>query len=350
MSNDNGDGSMELKRRLAGMLSELARHVRTDVTAVKLRDGSSRWTNDPLTFARLISHVNGGPARGVCPIKGGESVTMAAWLDFDSHGGEVPWAEMVRAAKQVWQVMVMVGLRPTAWRSSGGRGIHLILLWEEPQDAFSVREHLRDVLALAGMREGARGLGVAGGEVEVFPKQNRVAPGGYGNQVILPLAGASELLSAGREDDGGDWRVLDREEAASLRWPHSAPVPVRQREAEKTTAGEYPTVVGSAKEIELTGPWAEGASGNRSEGIVAPGEGERKGLPGMLGRMPLAEVKALLDAIPNSGADELTYDRWRNVVFAVHHESNGSDEGLELAAAFSENTSHGSVPTSRTGR
>ena len=36
--------------------------------------------------------------------------------------------------------------------------------------------------------------GVADGQVEVFPKQNEIAAGGFGNQFILPLAGKSVPL------------------------------------------------------------------------------------------------------------------------------------------------------------
>ena len=73
---------------LAAALLPLVRRVRTDITAVKKSDGS-RWTREPLTKDRLLAHCNGGPPRGVCPIKAGESVTLVALLDFDSHKGEV---------------------------------------------------------------------------------------------------------------------------------------------------------------------------------------------------------------------------------------------------------------------
>lgn len=57
-------------------------------------------------------------------------------------------------------------------------------------------------------------------------------------------------------------------------------------------------------------------------------------------RTPLdaPELKTLRDAlqaIPND-TDPLDYDQWRNVVFALHHATEGSDEGLALAHEFSE--------------
>lgn len=45
-------------------------------------------------------------------------------------------------------------------------------------------------------------------------------------------------------------------------------------------------------------------------------------------------VDALM-ALRNTGDAELGYDDWRNVVFAIHHETGGSDEGLALAHEFS---------------
>jgi putative DNA primase/helicase len=47
------------------------------------------------------------------------------------------------------------------------------------------------------------------------------------------------------------------------------------------------------------------------------------------------ELVAILDAIPNEGDNTLGYDEWRNVVFAIHHETMGSQAGLNLAHSFS---------------
>ena len=48
----------------------------------------------------------------------------------------------------------------------------------------------------------------------------------------------------------------------------------------------------------------------------------------------LAVLRSALDAIPND-TDPLDYDQWRNVLFAIHHATDGSDEGLALAHEFS---------------
>ena len=271
---------------LAAALLPLVRRVRVDVTAVKKEDGS-RWTREPLTKERLIAHCNGGPARGVCPIKAGESVTMVALLDFDSHKGEVSWAEMSAVVARVVDVLELVhGMHPILFRSSGGRGVHVYLLWSEPQDAYSVREFLRGVLADAGFRVGTRG--VVHGEVEAFPKQNSVGPDGFGNQFILPLAGKSALLRM--EECSGLLEEADRPLQAGD-WVCSPPVPFVPRE-EVTPA---PT--------------------ERPEGLW---------------------VDALL-AIPNGLNDSASmgYDEWFRVICGIHAETGGSPEGLALAQDWS---------------
>lgn len=184
-------------------LQPLVDRVRTDVTAVK-RDGRQAWTRDPLTVERLARHLNGGPARGVCPVREGESVTLVGLLDFDSHGGETDWAAMSAAVARVVDVLELAwGMEPILFRSSGGRGVHLFLLWDEAQDCYSVREFLGDVLRSVGLRPGTRG--VVHGEVEVFPRQDSVPVGGYGNQFVMPLAGASMPLELWLVDEDPLW-------------------------------------------------------------------------------------------------------------------------------------------------
>lgn len=264
-------------------LTPLTLRVRTDVTAVKDKTGRQAWTREPLTGPRLEKHLNGaGIYRGVCPIKAGESTTMVALLDLDSHKGEVPWDRMVEVAQQVCFALEMYGLEPIPWRSSGGRGIHLYMLWDEPQDAYSVRRLLTDILAQMGYRNGAGGVGK--GQIEVFPKQDSVPADGFGNQFVLPLAGLSVPLI--------DWEPADREAAVGLPWPASAPVAVLERP-------------------------------ERAEVAHEPGSADT------------ARLRAALAAIPNTGEHELDYDEWRNIIFAIHHATEGSDEGLAIAHEFS---------------
>ena len=178
---------------LVAALRPITSRVRTDKTAKKVEKGSV-WTHDALTDENLARHLNGGPARGVCPLQEGGDTVEIALLDFDSHKGEVGWAEMSEVVARVVLVLEMAwGMSPVLFRSSGGRGVHLYLLWGSPQDAWTVRQWLREVLEGCGLRDGAGGVGQ--GQVEIFPKQDRVPMGGSGNQFILPMAGKGAPLA-----------------------------------------------------------------------------------------------------------------------------------------------------------
>lgn len=151
-----------------------------------------RRINERFDDFKLAEHVAGRKAYGLCPIAPGESTTRVAVLDFDSHKGETVWADMIATARRVLDTAALVGMNGVAFRSGGGRGVHVYFLWNEPQDAYSVREALREVLSACGLRPGT--AGVSAGEVELYPKQAAVPLDGFGSMVILPLAGESALL------------------------------------------------------------------------------------------------------------------------------------------------------------
>lgn len=278
----------DLANPLIAALEPLTSRVRTDVTAIRIADGTSRWSGGPLTREAMAHHLNGGPGRGVCPIRAGESVTMVGLLDFDSHKGATPWPQMCLTASTVAQALELAyGMAPVLFRSSGGKGIHLYLLWDEPQDAYSVRRMLADVLEGVGLKSGTRG--VASGQVEVFPKQNEVDEGCFGNQFILPYAGQSELLE---HEPLSDAYVLAGRVAPP--WQFSPAVPVRERPVKAAPRPVQPL-----------------------------GDGE----------VPL--WRQALDALANRGEHELGYDDWWAVISAIHHETGGSPEGFGIALAWS---------------
>lgn len=266
-------------------LLPLTSRLRTDVTAKKGANGPV-WTDEKLTDALVAKHLNGGPARGCCPIKAGESVTMAGLFDMDSHKGEVTWPDMVGHAKRIMETMEMVGLTPIPFRSSGGHGIHIFSVWDDPQDAYSVRQLMQQVLEACGFKNGDGG--VAKGQVEIFPKQDSVDVSGKGNMFILPGAGKSVPL-----EPLLDLEPLEKTDLVRVQWTVSDPVPIVER-PERSGSG---------------------------------------------GRVGLEALESALDAIPNSGENELAYEQWRDVIFAIHHETDGSDEGLALAEKFSAKSS-----------
>lgn len=272
--------------QLAAALRPLTDRVRKDVTAVK-RDGFMGWTNQPLTKARLRAHLEGGSARGVCPIMAGDDRTCVGLLDVDDHDDSQGWAGITQWLERICGALTARGLSPIPWRSSGGSGAHVYMLWEEPQDAYSVRALLTDALADVGLANGAGG--VERGQVEVFPKQNSVPADGYGNQFVLPLAGESVPL-----EPVLGFEPLTRSDVIGMDWPFSPDVEAREKPAEGGPAGESD--------------------------------------------VSLPELASALRAIPNSGHDELDYDTWRNVIFAIHHVDSGPD-GLALAHEFSAESS-----------
>jgi hypothetical protein len=225
---------------------------------------------------------------GLAPIVPGESTTRIAVLDFDSHKGEVGWDDMRSLAGHVAGHLASFGYAPITFRSSGGHGIHILLLWEEPQDAYSVREMLTSTLAIMGLTNGTKG--VKHREVEIFPKQDSVPSDGYGSMFVLAYAGESELLHT------HDLHSLGK--VAPTDWPKAQPVPVLDRPV-------YPS------------------------STIDPAS-----LP-----TSLAEVRSALAAIPNEGSESLEYDSWRTVIFALHHATQGSPEGLALAHDFSSRSS-----------
>jgi len=267
------------------LLQPIFARVRQDVCWVKRPGTAPVSIKEPLTAIKLARHTNGGPYYGVCPIQPGTSVTLCAVLDLDNHDGALEWTWMADAACRLSAGLALHHLAAVPFRSTSGRGVHLYVLWDTPQDCRSVREMLRSVLAECGFRPGTKG--VAAGEVEIFPKQDHVPAGGFGSMFILPLAGESVPL-------GPEWMdVLPKD--TPFAWPSSPPVPI-----------SLPAVVAPPPTAHLTAG--------------------------------LEDLKALLARIPND-SEPLSYDRWRDVVFAIHSATSGSDDGLALAHAFSARSS-----------
>jgi hypothetical protein len=269
---------------LVTSLAELARHCWRGAHWRKSPKGPV-CVKEALTFPHLVAHLGRGPAVGLAPIVPGTNVTRLALLDMDSHKGEVAWERMARTAGVVMAQMRARGLAPIPFRSSGGKGIHLICLWDEPQDARSVRVALAQCLQTCGLINGTKG--VRAGEVEIFPKQESVPEDGFGSMFILPLHGESLPL------EPTTLQLMPVDFAGEMTWPKSNAVPV------------LPTPA------------------------VEP-----SGLPPSLS-VEFDELRSALAAIPNEGEQALDYDAWRNVIFGIHHATGGSSEGLALAQEFS---------------
>lgn len=283
-----GVRSPEETKTLVHWLQPLVTRLWRDKTATKGADGNARWTIDPLTPEALALHVRGKAPRGVGLIVPGESTTRALALDFDSHKGEVNWPTMTRTASRVVAELQRRGMPAVVFRSGGGHGVHVWVLWADPQDAYSVRLAAFDALGACGLKNGT--AGVHAGEVEVFPKQDAVPAGGYGNMIFLPFAGESALLEPllGFVTEAGANDVLTTE------WEFAQPVPLLERPPKPERAA--PPVMSSS-------------------------ERER--------------LRRAVAALPNIGEHELDYDAWRNVVFGIMEGCGGDDEGVALVHELS---------------
>lgn len=280
---------------LADFLQPLVDRLRQDVTARKIKIGGEiriSRTNTPFSTKIIEQHLAGGAIRGGYPINQGESVTRTAVLDFDDHDGTFGWERLAAAAESVLTALETRGFAIHPFRSSGGAGIHAIMIWDTLQDAYSVRMALRSVLAAHGYEEGT--AGVDKHQVEIFPKQDLVEPGRYGNQFWLPLAGAGasvplDLILSLAE-------TLPREYVlqGGWTWRASAPVPLLTRSARGQSRGTAARTAGPA-----------GAGTQDLEEL----------------RMLLTWIRPALDG---------DHDFWVQIGMALHQETNGADEGFEL--------------------
>ena len=140
----------------------------------------------PLDDEAVRMHLRGVDARnrdftiGCYPLLVDDTVRFAA-IDFD----RVSWRS---DSSSVCAVLKELGLPIARERSRSGNGAHLWFFFDEPQPARFVREALTYVLTLTMERNPEIGLGSYD---RIFPNQDRLPKGGFGNLIALPLQGAA---------------------------------------------------------------------------------------------------------------------------------------------------------------
>lgn len=142
-------------------------------------------------------------------------------------------------------------------------------------------------------------------------------PGGYSKRVIKVEGGIIEFLADGQQFIA----IGTHPSGARYEWTGGLP-------------DEFPTL--TPEQFESL--W----SALVERFAIAPPAAERT--PRAEGSAPAAPTDPValataLDAIPNSGADELEYDDWLHVIMALHYETGASDDGLAMAHAFSARSS-----------
>lgn len=255
-------------------IKRLLARVRTDCVARHL-NGRGSWTKDALTDAILEAHFKTSKACGVAFMQPGSDKTSVAVIDIDNHRDDLSLEDVLVRSGDIAHASARRGLKAEAFISRGGKGVHLWYVWENPQDAASVRQELANILAEMGLTAKTSAQGLAANCVEVFPKQNRLEEGRYGNFVWLPLNGKSTPLNL-------DFLIAEPEK--ELEWAFSKDVPKHVVEERTLQIAEFSEDTETADEL--------------------------------LSRIP-------------SGAP-LGYDDWIAVGMALHHETGGSPEGLAL--------------------
>ena len=140
----------------------------------------------PLDDETIRMHLVGRDARsrdftiGCYPLLPDDTVKFAA-IDLDKESWRSDSASMCAVLKEI-------GLPVARERSRSGNGAHLWFFFEEPQPARFVREMLTYALTLTMERNPEIGLKSYD---RIFPNQDRLPKGGFGNLIALPLQGTA---------------------------------------------------------------------------------------------------------------------------------------------------------------
>lgn len=136
--------------------------------------------NQEITDASIKQHLTGNGRNalvmGVYPLLEDETCRFLA-IDFDKGN----WQEEILAAKNVYEEY---GIKSYIERSCSGNGGHLWVFFEEPIDAHIVRKLGIKVLETAMNRTGNSKFDSFD---RLFPNQDHMPKGGYGNLIALPL-------------------------------------------------------------------------------------------------------------------------------------------------------------------
>ncbi len=157
----------------------------------------------PITAAVLRDHLQGRIVVGVYPLGADERCWFAA-IDLDG----ATWRADTTAVRDA---AVALGVPVAVERSRSGNGAHIWVFFAEPVDAAEARRLAFAVLTEASARHTAIGLASYD---RVFPSQDVLPAGGFGNLIALPLQraardhGASVFLDDALQPHPDQWRYL----------------------------------------------------------------------------------------------------------------------------------------------
>jgi hypothetical protein len=164
----------------------------------KKNEGSAKTIPGPVTVALWQQHLDGGDGLGIVPVNAAGECWWGA-IDIDEYLLDLP--ALARRARAFNLPLIVC-------RTKSG-GAHLYLFMQGPTLTTLIREKLRE---WAGM------LGYPGSEI--FPKQDRLDSGEYGNWINMPYQAGDNTKRYALDPDTGKAMTpaefLDRAEAMRI--------------------------------------------------------------------------------------------------------------------------------------
>ena len=187
---------------------------------------------------QLLAHLQGRQVIGIYPLLPDDRCRLLA-IDLDRGS----WRADARALAQTCRSL---GLHPAIERSRSGNGAHLWFFFTDPVQAANARR-LGFTILTATMAQGAT-LGVDSYD-RLFPSQDVLPSGGFGNLIALPLQRAAR-------NAGNSEFVDDRLEPHRDQWSYLASIPriTPQRLAELVVDGDEDTALAVRPETDQSDP------------------------------------------------------------------------------------------------
>lgn len=206
----------------------------------------------PVDDAAVLAHLQGRHVMGVYPLLEDETCWFLA-VDFDKS----TWPEDVLAFVATCR---QVGLPPAVERSRSGNGAHVWFFFSEPVASAAARKMGCFLITETMSRRHELSMGSYD---RLFPSQDTMPRGGFGNLIALPL-------QHGPRQQGNSVFLDDQLQAYSddQQWAHLAAVPRIDRRTVERIAGEAArqgSVIGvraaEPGDEEDSEPWARPPSG-----------------------------------------------------------------------------------------
>jgi hypothetical protein len=247
-----------------------------------------------LTHEILAAHFRGYNHGHVIGTHSTSRPNTSRWglVDLDAHGQRSDRAANESAAMTWYERLVQGGFNPLLTTSDDRGGLHLRVLFDRPMPTPRVYAFMRDLVSDHDDH------GVA--EVEIFPKQPRVRPDGFGNWARMPGL------------------------------HHSRPVWTKVWDGNRWTAGEQAVQVILARQgdpADLIPPDVVAPPPPQSAGLVItnlPDPTLQANHPVAQERMSDTQVALACLAAIDNGGEGVHYNTWIAVGMALHSVDSGS--------------------------